>query len=269
MKYLVLLLLFSCSHGHNSNVKRSLEYKKAIKTYKVGDFTKSIKSYKTYLENCIQLTCKTEQKLFAIDMLGTIYIRHLNDPKSINSYLKSYIKRTQQNDAILDEIEDWISASNDYLELNKLAHTLTDSKTLFFKGNSFYKKGIAMKKYPMDRSGNPILSIASSYYLQLIYNHDNHKQIGTALFRMGVIRSTLWQEKEFWSQNHYLKETIRRFPKTKIAQQAYEVLKEEIHVSYSGSSGDSTPPSQITLLKYFKDIAYGKAKKTLKRKPLN
>ena len=53
----------------------------------------------------------------------------------------------------------------------------------------------------------------------------------------------------------YLKEVIRRFPHTTISQQAYQALEESVHFGYSGSGGDTTPPSMVRMLKEYKGLS--------------
>jgi hypothetical protein len=245
-------------------------YVSANTSYHGGVYSKSIDLYKDFLDSCKKTECDTAKRLFAIDMLGTIYIRHMNDPDSLITYYESYKKGIKLNDAVADEIDDWIGASQDYKSIKSLANKVSGAEKLIELGNKYFKIGQEKKKYPMDRRGNPYLSIASSYYLQYIYKFDSQKRIDQALLRMGIIRSTLWQDKNLWTQNHYLKETIRRFPGTTIAKEAYQTLELELKASYTGSGGDFTPPSQVILLKYFKEIANGKfEKQKIKAKKLH
>lgn len=277
MYYFILSLLFVTSSHANTKTELNQNskplphsYVSANNSYQGGVYSKSIDFYKDYLDGCKKAECDTAKRLFAIDMLGTIYIRHMNDPETLISYYESYKKVIKLNDAVADEIDDWIGASQDYMSVKTLANKVSGPEKLIELGNKYFKKGQGKKKYPMDRSGNPYLSIASSYYLQYIYKFDSQKKIDEALLRMGIIRSTLWQDKNFWTQNHYLKETIRRFPGTTIAKEAYKTLEIELKASYTGSGGDFTPPSQVILLKYFKEIANGKfEQQPVKAKKLN
>jgi len=72
---------------------------------------------------------------------------------------------------------------------------------------------------------------------------------------MGKIRRHITLDPEYWTENFYRKEVIRRFPHTTIAQQAYQALEESVHFGYSGSGGDATPPSMGRMLKEYKSLA--------------
>jgi hypothetical protein len=239
-------------------------YESGAKSYRRGSYSKSLKHYQNYLFGCRKSKCPTTKRLFSIDMIGSIYLRVRKDPSSLISFYKDYTKKGGFNDAVQDEIDEWVNASQEWLKNKKFPHQINKPKELLTLGDYFYLRGIKKKKYPMDRSGNADLSIAASYYVPYIYEFNNKNQVGLPLLRMGIIRSTLWTDKESWTPNFYLKEAIRRFPNSAVAKKAFKTLDEEVHYSYTGSSGDSTPPSQLEMLKYFRNIANGEFEKAKK-----
>ena len=144
-------------------------YLSAAQNYNKGIYTHSINSYKRYLENCKKTKCDTTRRLFSIDMLGTIYTRHLNDPSKIIEYLSKYKQNLKANDAITDELDDWLNAAREYKNAKQLASHIKIPEELIKLGDKYFKMGESLKEFPMDRAGNPHLSISSSYYLQYIY----------------------------------------------------------------------------------------------------
>lgn len=100
--------------------------------------------------------------------------------------------------------------------------------------------------------------IASSHLIPFIINYDEDPRIGEALFMMGVARYNSWTDREYWSENYYLGEVIRRFPHTALAQKAYKMLEDSIRFGYSGSSGDHTPGSMVRVLKHVRRLAQPK-----------
>ena len=49
-------------------------------------------------------------------------------------------------------------------------------------------------------------------------------------------------------------------------QLAWKKLNEDVHTGYTGSGGDSTPPSVKQMLSVYKEMAYKKPKKGKKKK---
>lgn len=261
--------LFSADLNKDISKGQVDSYKVGAEAYRRESYDKSLKYYQDFLNRCKKKKCLTTEKLFAIDMIGSIYIRVQKDPSALITYYSHYGEKGKFNDAIQDEIDEWINASREWLKSKKKSPKISKPEELLKFGNVFYQRGIKKKKYPMDRSGNADLSIAASYYVPYIFEFNNSKKVDEALLRMGIIRSTLWTDKEYWSANFYLKEAIRRFPNSTVAKKAFKTLDIEVHYSYTGSAGDFTPPSQIEMLKYFKNISNGKFEKAkLRRKSL-
>ena len=67
-------------------------------------------------------------------------------------------------------------------------------------------------------------------------------------------------------ENFYFKEIIRRFPHTVIAKKAWVALNEEVHMGYTGSQGDFTPPSIKRALKQLEKLSEPKKKGSQKVK---
>jgi hypothetical protein len=233
-------------------------YSMGAKAYRKGSYDESLTNYLQYLNQCKIVKCPTVKKIFSIDMIGSIYIRVQKNPSKLIKSFDKLLKKSEFNDAVQDEIEDWILSSKEWINNKKFPWQVKKAEEMFKLGNFYYDRGSKKKKYPMDRSGNADFSIAASYYIPYIYEFSQSKHVDQALLKMGLIRSTLWTDKEFWSSNFYLKEVIRRFPNSNVSKKAFKTLKEEVHFSYSGSAGDSTPPSQLEMLNYFDNIANGK-----------
>jgi hypothetical protein len=79
--------------------------------------------------------------------------------------------------------------------------------------------------------------------------------VGEGLLMMGEIRSYTFPDPDYWVQNFYLKEVIRRFPHTPLAVRAWERMRDEITVNYSGSGGDLTPPSVVKMVETYRQLA--------------
>ena len=133
--------------------------------------------------------------------------------------------------------------------------TTQDPNNQYLLGERFFKAGMQKLKYPLDDAGSADFSIAQSYLLPFITQNDTDNRIGEALCMMGEIRRRLWNDKDYWAENFYFKEVIRRFAHTELAWKAYQSLEDDVHFGYSGSGGDHTPPSVSKMLKTYRALA--------------
>jgi hypothetical protein len=84
---------------------------------------------------------------------------------------------------------------------------------------------------------------------------------------MGSIRRHVIIDNLYWTENYYLKEAIRRFPHTPLAEKAWELLEEDVSFAYSGSEGTFTPHSVKTMLQQYKKLALPTSKDDPSDKP--
>lgn len=187
--------LLDATDKKNEKFDPDSAYYNAAIAYRKGEYDTSLELYKKYMRFCKNSECPTLKRVFAIDIIGTIFIRGHRDPQGLIDYFEVYLIGGNLNDAVEDEIYDWISASTDWIESKKAILPAKDPEELFRLGDYFFQKGEKKKEYPMDRSGNAEMSIAASYFVPYIFQYNNHKFIDRALYKMGVIRSTLWSDK--------------------------------------------------------------------------
>ena len=235
------------------NESRQLYYKE--------DYDASLQKLKKYFSGLLGLSkekARTELRFTAIVAMGRIYLEQKQDPDAAIDWFQKIEKSESLTLAEQDIITGWIAGAKDWKKLGKLPKDVKSEQELFDLGKSYYEKGLKKQKFTMDQAGYADLSIASTYLVPFIVNYDKNPNVGEALFMMGDIRRRLWTDNEYWSQNYYLAEAIRRFPGTSVATKSYQALEEDVHFGYSGSSGDHTPHSWILLLQDLKQLAYGK-----------
>lgn len=228
-----------------------------------GDYDASLEKLQKYFAQLEGLSGeKVKLRFFAIVAMGRIYLQHKQDPKGAIEWFKKFKKSQSLTDAEKDIIEGWNAAAKDWIKLGKFPKSTKNEKDLFEIGKKYYDAGIKKQKYPMDPAGTADFSIASSYLVPLLVHYDKNANLGEALFMMGDMRRRLWESNEYWSENYYLTEAIRRFPKTPTAKKAYEALNDDIRFGYSGSGGEHTPRSWVILLDELKKLSEGKTENT-------
>jgi hypothetical protein len=202
---------------------------------------------------------KVKEKVFwSIDTSLRIYLRINKDPDGAISFINKILKKYNFSDAEEDILLEWLSVSKEWKKLGKMPKTINSANELFELGKKYYQKGLNDQENGILSKSKPNLYIAATYLVPYVYNYDNSKNIGEALFMLGNIRYRSWNDHDYWTENFYLKEVIRRFPHTDLSKRAYEVLSDGIEAGYTGSSGNNTPPSQRKMLLFYKKLAYPK-----------
>jgi len=215
------------------------------------------------LQRCIQRSdresAKKQRLLNAIDQVGSIYLRVNQNPDAALQFFKKFYNDNRLDDAELTAIEEWIGAATDWKRFGKLPSEIQSADQLYLLGLQYYNKGLDKLKFPMDKAGNADFHIASTYLVPFIVNFDTDPRIGETLYYMGSIRRHVIIDNMYWTENYYLKEAIRRFPHTDLAQQAWDLLQEDVNFAYSGSEGTFTPPSVQEMLQQYKKLAEPKS----------
>lgn len=232
-------------------------YRKAQRKFHSGNYKEARPLFEKYLKLSKTTYYKRERLFWVIDAIGRIYLRVERNPNGAILFFERLItsddRLTQDEE---DDIGAWITAAKDWKKFGLKKQKKMSANDLFRSGKKFYEKGLSKQEFPADNSGDADFNIASTYLVLFIVSYDNSKQIGDALYMMGHIRNIMRTDPEYWNENYYLKEAIRRFPNTKLAQKSWRLLDADVRSSYSGSSGDHTPPSMVSMLNRYKKLAF-------------
>lgn len=242
-------------------------YQEAQRQFARKNFELALPLLKQYIESANQETAKQHRLLNAIDQVGSIYLRVKHDPEAALVFFKSFYNDKRLSDAELDAVEEWIGAATDWKRFGKLPSEIQSPDQLYLLGLQYYNKGLERLKFPMDKAGNADFHIAATYLVPFIVNFDTDVRIGEALYYMGSIRRHVIIDNLYWTENYYLKETIRRFPHTPLAEKAWQLLEEDTSFAYSGSEGEFTPQSVKDMLQQYKKLAMPKSSPDTLPKP--
>jgi hypothetical protein len=204
---------------------------------------------------------KTKLRFLAIAAMGRIYLQYKHDPKGAAEWFQKLQSDTSLSEAEHDIVSGWITVAHDWEKLGKMPEKSSQTE-LYENAVKYYQAGLKKQKYIMDASATADFSIASAYLVPFLIQYDSSKNVGEALFMMGDMRRRMWSNNEYWSEDTYLTEAIRRFPNTPLAIKSYNALKEDIEFGNSGSSGDQVPESWRDLLRVLSRIAHGKESAT-------
>ena len=195
------------------------------------------------------------ESFYVIESIGRIYLRIKQDPDSAITFFSDALNDTNLTDTEFDIIRAWLGRAKEWKNLSMFPKNIKDPQKLFELGKKYYDQGIKIQKYTMDVAASADFSLASNYLLPFTIYFDKDPNIGEALYMIGEIRRRSWHSKDYWTENFYIMEVIRRFPNTELATRAYQALYEDVHYGYTGSSGDNTPESWVELLKEFKKLS--------------
>lgn len=211
-----------------------------------------------YLKNFPKDKKGKNRFFWIIDQVGYVHLRVKKDPDNAIQFFLKYKDDKRLNIAQSDTVLEWLGAAQEWKKEKVTTNKTLPAEKLFRLGKKYFDAGQKKNTYPLDDKGNANFAIAETYLRPFIINYDSDKNIGNALLMMGRIKIHLKTDYDYWTENYYLKETIRRFPRTKLAQQAWGYMNDDIRMGYSGSSGEHTPYSLRVLLKEYKKLAYGK-----------
>ena len=234
-------------------------YQEAQRQFARKNYEVALPLLQQYIQSTTTQNAKPMRLLNAIDQVGSIYLRVQQNPDAALKFFKSFYNDNRLSDAELDAVEEWIGAATDWKRFGKLPSEIQSSDQLYLLGLQYYNKGLDKLKFPMDKAGNADFHIAATYLVPFIVNFDTDNRIGEALYYMGSIRRHVIIDNLYWTENYYLKETIRRFPHSALAEKAWELLEEDTNFAYSGSEGTFTPQSVHDMLQQYKKLAQPKA----------
>jgi tetratricopeptide (TPR) repeat protein len=255
MKIIILsTLLILISFGA---MAKNDSYELGQREFSRKNFSKSNKIFEKFIvDNKLSKDKETRSKiLWAVDLVVRTHLQTFKDPDSALKFLNKVDGLLKLNDAEDDIIQEWISVTKEWKKLGKLPKNIKEKEELFKLGESFYLAAKNKKNRENTKAGKIEFYIASTYLVPYVYNFDDSKNIGKALLMLGNIRLRSWNDYDYWSENFYLKEVIRRFPHTALAKEAYTSLESGIRIGYTGSGGDFTPPSQLKMLKFYKKFS--------------
>lgn len=265
---LVSLFLTLCLDGKVSAKTTDLDstYRSAQRKFLKKNYKEALPLLEKYLSESKGRKYKRERLFWIIDQIGRIHLRiNRNPDAAIKFFEKLIVKDDRLSEAEEDDIGAWIAAAKDWKKNPVKPGNISSEKKRFKKGKEYFQKGRKKLSFPADDAGNAYFSLASNYLVPFINKNDRSPEIAEALLMMGEIRVHLRTDPEYWNENFNLKEVIRRFPHTKTSQKAYLLLENDIRFGYTGSSGDNTPPSIVTMLKSYK-ILSGPQKKVSRGK---
>ncbi|MFT6631287.1 MAG: outer membrane protein assembly factor BamD (BamD/ComL family) [Bacteriovoracaceae bacterium] len=255
---LVTFLSQSFADEKDSNLDSDFSvYRKAQREFMKKNYVVAINNFQKFiLDNKTSKDTAIKKKMFwSIDLIMRAHLKNRQNPDEAIKYLSNILKVIKFSEVEKDSIQEWISVIKDWKKQNKFSKNIRDKETLFELGDKYFQSGMEKISSPGDDTGNADFYIAASYLTPYVYNFDDSKNIGRALFMLGNIRFRSWTDYEYWSENFYLKEVIRRYPHSDLAKKAFVSLEKGTQSSYSVLSGNKIPVEQLKMLEVFRKLS--------------
>jgi len=257
---IVILAPFS-SFASSVDSKLDATYREAQREYTRKNFKSALPLLEKYLTDSKKKKYKRERLFWVIDQIGRIHLRVNKNPSRALAFFENIVTDKRLSESEENDINAWIAAANDWKRYPLSPEKIKSPAKLFSTGELAFDKGKKKNKYPADSAGNGYFLIAANYLVPFINKYDNSPKLPEALLMMGEVRLHLRADPDYWSENFYLKELIRRYPHSNYSQRAYVLLEMDVRAGYTGSAGESTPPSLKKMLENYKMLSIIKPKK--------
>jgi len=228
-------------------------YRSAQLAFQRQDYDKALALFQQYLEWGRSHAHRRERVFWSLDRIGAIYLRFQRRADLAIAFFERIRTDERLNDVEKDTLEEWLEVARAWKDVGPA--TISDAKLLFERGKKYYDSGRAKRSSPMGFATNADYNIAAGYLVPFIVHHDKDPRVGEALLMMGIIRRQSHADLEYWSDNFYLKEVIRRFPHSEIALKAWTELRSEVISAHSDAGKKTLPASQEEMLEVFHDLA--------------
>ena len=192
-----------------------------------------------------------------IEQVARIHLQYKRDAKAAIAFLQSTKKTTKLSKEDADDIKQWIATAREWQKMGALEGETESADKLFTLGKKFYRQGVTTDDDQGDEAGAASRYIAASYLVPFVVSYDSDPRLAKVLLMLGDIRRRSWKDEDWWTVEFYLKEAIRRFPRTPEAKRAYALLEQDIRMRWSGATGDTTPRYLKEMLARYKALAHG------------
>lgn len=208
-------------------------YQSALSALEARDHAKALSALESYLDFTRSRAHRPERVFWAIDQAGYLYLGVKRDPAGAIAFFGRMRDDERLSELDRGALEEWIAVAEAWKQ--EVAHASTgikDAKSLFERGKRFFDSGTKKNESGIPAFAQADFHVADGYLRRFAILHDAHPQIGEALYMLGAIRAHSRPDEGRWSDNFYLKEVIRRFPHTELAERSFDLLRVEATRAY-------------------------------------
>ncbi len=162
----------------------------------------------------------------------------LKNPGNLVAPFEAYAERKDVPDEMKTTLKQWVGRLKHWSGNPILKKEISNDKELaqFIKSNVVY-----LKSKSIDRALDVDLLMVSGILSHYSFLHPNSKLAPDLSYWIGWSEKLLKRENFFGSGDLFLKQCIRRYPKSPIAKQCFDEYKESVEFDFSGSAGTDIP----------------------------
>lgn len=177
-------------------------------------------------------------------------IRVKTDYKRVEKTLRTTLKRALPK-SVKTDVNTWINSLSD-IQNNKW-----NKGSRIQQAQKLMDYGKHLMEYPRDQSG-AIYFLEASRRLKEVLHEKNisSKSKAIAYLLLGKSEITLGRPFLGLEARQYFESSIRLSPKSKVAQEAFELYEEHLTFGYTGSSGVHLPKEELEKLKELRQRAF-------------
>ena len=196
---------------------------------------------------------RPEHTFWAIDRVVYVLLGVKRDPDATLAFFERIRSDARLTDIDRGAIDEGIAVASDWrAERAQTGSGLRDAATLFERGKRYFNSGLDKTQTGIPSLASAQFDLASGYLGRFAILHPRHPRIGEVLYMLGAIRFHSRADESAWSDNFYLKESIRRFPHTELANRSFDMLRREAGRAYTAPS---IPPELAENLRLYQDLA--------------
>lgn len=160
------------------------------------------------------------------------------DPSNLKRFLKTYISKKDLPNPVRDSLTEWLERVK-YWQDNKVMPQGLKSDS---EVTQFIKKKLApLEENSFNEKYDVDILLASGLLSNYLFINPSTKIAPEISYWLGWTEKHLKRGNFFGSGDLFLKQCIKRYPKSPIAQKCLDEYKESVEFDFSGSSGTNIP----------------------------
>ena len=203
-------------------------YQSARSALESRDHARALTLLEQYLDLTRTRAHRPERIFWAIDQAGYLHLGVERDPAQAIAFFTRMRDDPRLTDLDRGAIRDWIEVAESWKQERAHASTpIDDAAALYQRGKRFFESGQKKAETGIMAFAHADYHVADGYLRRFALLHDKSPRIGEVLYMLGAMRAWSRPDEAQWTDNFYLKEVIRRFPHTELAEEAHALLRLE------------------------------------------
>jgi hypothetical protein len=218
-----------------------------------GHHDRAIVLFRNYLDFTRSRAHRPERVFWAIDRVAWLQLGVKRDPDAALAFFEEIRSDPRLTEIDRGAISEWISVAREWKqEIAQAGSGPREAGVLLDRGRRYYESGLEKLKVGVAYFASADFGISSGYLRRFALLHHDHPRIGDVLFMLGAIRYHMRADEPGWSDNFYLKESIRRFPHSPLAVRSFDLLRREAGRVYKPAQ---LPPELAESLGIYEELA--------------